>query len=723
MSDYIPRQLLPLWVKEQEYVWNSRRSSWADISALTLDLPLMLLPKEILNAHVFDFAREAHWNYWRVRVEGYFDREDIKKILAAPGGLANLERRAFSSELPPSDFLVPGNYPQDVLQRMKENYIKIVVYLLETDSEFLQESLIDDVVQVNQIMERIQKGQDISHYVLPLIDFSTDPRAADMIEALYVKLHLGELRPVPGVPANLIKLGSFWNGASWSRARFNLRNQKVEGGWNLIHMIDGLGERLDHPGLDDRTRIVPRLGIPDDAVINSLRKKSAELVVALDGVFAERRRMFHGIHVQPPEGEVRANYEALLNSKPIAKAVLCQVPTATSGVSIQGKPVLSQAPAPVSGVFCQGKPVAGIVIHHDNCAQEDTTTESDNEENSGEEDNTDGATREYFEEHNIKEEPLDVEDSESDTDTPADIEPEKSKDSGSSQRKRSPEPVVPEPGEPGEKRSPTASQAEADSSMVEFGVNVATVLASLTTSTATTDTLQTRATPGPSSGVWRPSDMSSQAKQMFPLMPEAVNKDYKAHVLNSDKIKYISEAAPVVVAVPIRNMVADPGKFGPQIERAAKVITEYLADKDRRRPDLRDRITKMLEDQRQGEPFVMGGAVADSVIKCWTKTLTPLRTEIHGGVPVVGIDTETEMSVLIPGQHFHVSFPQGPLCHRLLKDELRKDLVAIFRDIATWIEEGRNPASVSSVLSILFARLFPIAQGWNKDNPDTEVFF
>ena len=49
MSDYIPRQLLPLWVKEQEYVWNSRRSSWADISALTLDLPLMLLPKEILN--------------------------------------------------------------------------------------------------------------------------------------------------------------------------------------------------------------------------------------------------------------------------------------------------------------------------------------------------------------------------------------------------------------------------------------------------------------------------------------------------------------------------------------------------------------------------------------------------------------------------------------------------------------------------------------------------
>ena len=84
--------------------------------------------------------------------------------------------------------------------------------------------------------------------------------------------------------------------------------------------------------------------------------------------------MFHGIHVQPPEGEVRANYEALLNSKPIAKAVLCQVPTATSGVSIQGKPVLSQAPAPVSGVFCQGKPVAGIVIHHDNCAQEDTTT-------------------------------------------------------------------------------------------------------------------------------------------------------------------------------------------------------------------------------------------------------------------------------------------------------------------------------------------------------------
>ena len=80
------------------------------------------------------------------------------------------------------------------------------------------------------------------------------------------------------------------------------------------------------PGLDDRTRVVPRLGIPDDAVINSLRKKCSELVLALDGVFAERRRMFHGFHVQPPEAEIKATYEALLKTKPIAKPVLCQAP-------------------------------------------------------------------------------------------------------------------------------------------------------------------------------------------------------------------------------------------------------------------------------------------------------------------------------------------------------------------------------------------------------------
>ena len=169
-----PRKNRGLAIMPITDTWNNLRSSIAEVSLFTFNIVLMIAPSKLL-IDVYKQARRDMVRYRICRLQALYSIKNPatycnRKLRYDEIFSGELSRAAFGTGSFTEHFEEDINTPDTPKTRMRINLVKTIIYLLETDEEFLRGTLLDDRNTINHCLSQQKENCPLKHQ-LPLMAF------------------------------------------------------------------------------------------------------------------------------------------------------------------------------------------------------------------------------------------------------------------------------------------------------------------------------------------------------------------------------------------------------------------------------------------------------------------------------------------------------------------------------------------------------------------------